>query len=524
MSLYTNRPNRLVIPRWRDFKETSRTGELTKDRNKNSPALPALSIQEQIDNWNNENSIANAIELVNSAFVINEMAVAQTAAKFILDNCKDNNHPLLIISKIILNSNEETEKIKETPVVSFENLHLKISCKIREIRKRLNRNPYNTILWLNYARWYTVIGKIDKAENCIRTAIQLNSDNIFVIRCAVRFFLHIHKYDKGSKDSLLFALQLIRKNPATKVDPWLMATEISLCAYLKKTSNLMKAGFSMIEAKNFSPFALSELSAAVATEELKNGSNKSAKKLFAVSLIDPNENAIAQAEWATDHLGEILFNFRRENSFEANSYYNLQLENWEESFNEALNWVIDQPFSCEPANHASYLASAIVDDNQLSIKICDFGLRANPKEFTLLNNKAYSLAVEKKSSEAEKTFSQIDISTLTKEEKVAYTATKGLILYSKGDIESGRLLYNEAEALAIKNKDKKTVFKIKIYKMRTEFIFGCSNIDEKTAINNLMEDLKNFKSPDIKKTVENLRKRLVVDIDESVKTNKTIHI
>jgi hypothetical protein len=228
-------------------------------------------------------------------------------------------------------------------------------------------------------------------------------------------------------------------------------------------------------------------------------------------------NASGFSNWASNQLGESWDNIQRTNSFEANSYFNLQLENWEESFNEALNWILDQPFSSEPANHASYLAGSIVDDNQLAIKICDFGLRANPKEFTLLNNKAYSLAVEFNSKSAEETFSQIDFPSLKKAEKVVYTATKGLILYSKGDIDGGRLLYNEAEELARKNRDEKEAFRVRIFKTRTEFIFGCSNIDENTAIQNLMRDLENFNSPDIKKTVENLQKRLRIELSKSNK-------
>jgi hypothetical protein len=523
MGLYSNRPNRLVIPRWRGFKETSKAGELAKDKSKSSPQLPVISIQKQLENWDNKKSIINAIELVNSAFVINKKHVANEAAKFIIENCTDENHLTLKISKLIINEEIDEEDKKISVENSFQNIHLKISYQIQEIRTRLKHYPHNTILWIDYARWLTVIGKFSEAERCIRTAIQLSPTNVFVIRSAVRFFLHIHKYDKKGKDSLSFALQLIRKNPFTKTDPWLMATEISLCAYLEKTSNLMKAGFSMIDAKKFSPFALSELSAALATEELKNGSNKSSKKLFTSSLIDPNENTTAQAEWATGRLGELPVNYKKTNSFEASSYHNLQLENWEQSFDDALNWVIDQPFSREPTNHASYLAGAIVDNNALAIKICNFGLRSNPNEFTLLNNKAYSLAVEHNSVEAAKTFTQINFNSLTDREKVTYTATKGLIQYCKGDNEGGSILYDEAEALAIKQKDEKNAFLVKIYKARAEFIFDCCKTDEKTAINNLLKDLDKFKHPDTKKIVDNLKKRLNIKTKEPDKT-KTIYL
>jgi len=521
MGLYFNRPKRLVIPRWRDFKDTAKSGELNKQKVKESPVIPDLSIDNQIDNWNKQKSVINAIELVNSAFVINKKENALEAAKFIIENCDDQNHPSFRISKLILNSPNENVNIISSPAESFEALNLKIQRKIQEKRKRLSVYPNNSLLWIDLARWYTVIGNIYKAEKCIKTAIQLSPQNIFIIRSAVRFFIHKARYDKEKEDSLAYALQLIRKNPATKIDPWLMATEISLCQYLDKTSNLMKAGFSLIEAKKFSPFSLSELTAALATVELRYDANKS-KRLFKTSLIDPNENTVAQAQWATNIVGDLpnLTNF---NSYEASSFENLYLENWNQSFDEALNWLVDQPFSLEPAGHASHLASSVIDNNQLAIQICEFGLRSNPHAFILLNNKAYCHAVERNIFEAERTFNQININSLSTEEKIIYTATKGLIHCMKGNTDYGISLYNEAEDLARKIKDDAKVFEIKLYRTRTEFICGCNTMDGDTAIASLVKEMKNFKYPIYKRIMENLAKRLdVVFEPQKVSPSKNV--
>lgn len=509
MGLYSERPKRLVLPRWRDFKETSKTAELSKEKNAHSPILPKLSVQENLANWNKQKSVANAIELVSSAFLINNPEPAFDAANYILKNCKDIKSPIRVIANLILTKDEKDE-LNYTPAkLSFENFQYKIQKKIQGIRARLKVYPQNSMLCVDLARWYAVIGKVHEAQRCITTALQLSPQNIFVIRSAIRFYIYKSKHDKKHGDSLLFALQLIRKNPATKTDPWLMATEISLCSYLEKTSLLIKSGLSLIDARKFSPFALSELSSALATVELNHNVKKS-KKLFTSSLINPNENTIAQAQWATEIVGDLPLDFDNYNSYEANSYESFHAENWETAFDESLNWVIDQPFSSDPVNHASYLASAIIDDNDLSVKICDFGLRSNPKEFTLLNNKAYSLAVEKHVEEAEKTFNQINISELKDEEKISYIATKGLLYYANGDHETGNSLYAQAEAYAIKIKNEKAAIKVKIYKTRTEFIFVPNKKDEKTALTNLLKDYKNFKHPDINKIIDNIIKRLGV--------------
>jgi len=44
------------------------------------------------------------------------------------------------------------------------------------------------------------------------------------------------------------------------------------------------------------------LASAVATIELISGSNKSAKSLFNLSLQAPNDNSLAQIEWASSRL------------------------------------------------------------------------------------------------------------------------------------------------------------------------------------------------------------------------------
>jgi len=506
MGLYLNRPDRLVIPRWRDFKDTAVSGELSKGKKKGSPIFPQVNCNKQLLNWEQEKNIPNAIELVNSAFVCGEYKLAIEAANFILDRCKDKSHPIIKAAKLILSQNLIIPENKSSGQL-FETLDTKIQIKIHEIRQRLNKYPNNAVLWIDYARWFTVIGKFDKAEKSIKNAIQLANGNAFIIRCAVRFFIHKSKYDTKENDSLSYALNLIRKNAGTKYDPWLLATEISLCSYLNKTSNLMKAGFSFIEAKNFSAFELSELTSALATVEMDHSSSKS-KKLFTKSLIDPNENTIAQAQWAIHKIGELPISALSVNSYEANSYQNQIKENWEGALDEALNWLVDEPFSSSPANHASYIAGAFIDNHDISIKVCDIGLRSNPNEFSLLNNKAYSQAVKNQTTLAENAFNQIVYSNLTESEKVTYLATKGLINYRKGNIEVGSNLYDDAEKMAKNLKDNTTAFRVKIYKLRAEVICECEITDVNKSLTLLTNELNNYKKPELLLAMDNLKKQI----------------
>ena len=79
-------------------------------------------------------------------------------------------------------------------------------------------------------------------------------------------------------------------------------------------------------------------------------SDKKAKKLFAKSLINPNDNTVAQAEWAARRLGLVVTEqaLKVPLSFEANSthsYRSLEIEN---SIQQAMQWLDDEPFSSRP--------------------------------------------------------------------------------------------------------------------------------------------------------------------------------
>ncbi len=507
MSLYSDRPDRYVIPRWRGFKKTCGSNELNKQVTGHSPKVPKVSCEPQLQKWKDNPSVGNTLELINSAFISGQKEHAMTAAHYIIENCKDQTNPIFTLANSVLNTT--TPQRDQNEILPIDRLEQKIQVKIHLIRNNLRSFAHNPVLWVDLARWYTVIGKINNAERCVKTAISLAPTNPFVIRSAVRFFIHKAKYDYKDEDSLGYALQLIRTNPATKSDPWLMATEISLTSYIGKVSRLIKTGLSLIESQNHSLFTLSELTSAIATVELKHSGSKS-RKLFNQSLCDPNENSIAQAHWAKNKVGglPIELNQYNTNSFEARAFEKQLTGDWKGAFDDTLNWLIDEPFSSAPANQASYLAGSIVDNNIQAIRICDFGLKSNPNEFILLNNKAYSQAIEGYVGQAEKTFSAVQYGDLSIQQKVVYMATSGLIQFRKGNTELGHKRYFYAESLALKNGDESKAFMVQLYRTRTEFICGVNTIDSATAFANLERKFEKFKSPINSKIMDNLKDRL----------------
>ena len=505
MAILNERPDRLVLPRWREFKKTASSKELASVRLDVSKPQK-LNINQQIKNWKSSPSFVTAAELVNSAFIANEFESAKPAASFILERCPGAPDFLVRISKIIANPfGDSLKPCKRKEEFSFDNITRRIGEKINETRSSLKRFSHNPMLWVDLARLHTVNGKFGAAEKAIRTALHLASENVFVVRSAVRFFLHL-----GNEESYKHALNLIRKNPCTKHDPWLLATEISLCAFLYKSSNLMRVGLQMIDSKNYSLFSTSELTAAIATEELRNGYQSKSRKLFNAALSDPNENSFAQAEWARKHIGNLNLDFDTQDSSEALSYAHFHSGNWNDSYEKAMDWIVDEPFSKEPCKHASFVASDIIDDNEKSLEICDFGLRSNPFDFGLLNNKAYALAVLGRVDEAVKTFNQISENSLKNDyERIVYSATKGLINYQKKKPELGEHFYNLAIDLSLKSKDKERTSLVRAYKMRAEFLTGYNKIDKSVAVEIISSESKNLLRPYSKKIFQNICSRIV---------------
>lgn len=103
----------------------------------------------------------------------------------------------------------------------------------------------------------------------MRIALYLANNNRYVIRSAVRLFMHINKQDE--------ALFILRHSEALKYDPWLLSADISLTTLLGKHQRYIKVGQIMVADQNYSRNSISELSSAIATLEFANGALKIAE-------------------------------------------------------------------------------------------------------------------------------------------------------------------------------------------------------------------------------------------------------
>lgn len=438
---------RRIIPRWRNLKTASQTGELellpsTKHQNVLDPTFLLL---EQKSAWNKHNDLPHAGDLLSSAYVLGVHNDFQDIAKYILEKHEDSNSPLFKLANKTLNIkddysdsiNQSSELIKCCP---NEENHWST---IRKYKIFIRNEPRNPIAWLELGRLYSILGQSEKAKQCVDSAIQLDKNNRYIVRSASRFYHHVDENER--------ALHVIKNSEFAKYDPWLISAEIAYSSMINRHSTFAKAGLTIYNnllGKNY--LAITELASALGTLELSKTNLKEARKYFNNSLIQPNDNSLAQINWVDQGQLGIDTDSSKYNiplAYEAksiNSYYN---KNYRDSFDNALKWLNDETYSPRPIKAASYIASTYLDDLKTSIKLLKYGLKINPKDQGLINNLTYDLVLNNQLNEAIKIFSKLarlDLFSVNDDLKIAISATYGLILYRSGNAEKGREFYNNA--------------------------------------------------------------------------------
>lgn len=439
--------NRLLVPNWRDFKRTIKLGELGV---LNEVKLTDIDNSLIISDWYNNKTIGVAADLINNSFISNDLYSneLQEAILFVESNSKDASIPLLsLIEKIKIELNpklEDSNKILEKNIESVEEfsayLDDKIFNKIINKTKKLTINQSsNSINWIELARLYTIKNQLDKANKCITVALQLSPNNRFVLRSAVRFFIHTSQEEK--------AIYYLKKSNAIKEDPWLISAHIATSRLIDRYSPFIKIGEKIITSKKYSAFDLTELSSSLGTIELEHGSFKKSKPLLDLSLINPNDNSLAQFEWLSKKDNRLHFNsdsFQEvKNPFEAFAYENFQKGSFQESFYNCINWYLDFPYSKRPLVFGSYIAS-LLEDYDASIIMCLAGLRLNSSEIGFVNNIIYALCLKNQLDEVPKYLELLNRNnslSLDNEEKITIQATLGLYYLKINEIDKGKELY-----------------------------------------------------------------------------------
>lgn len=491
--------DRHVIPNWRSFENTAKLGELNGSRGIKLDSSFRPDISDLIEDWNDSKSIGVAGDILGVALVCNQEnnPTVKDISHFVLQNKNIATKAIIEAAENVLNPKnsiiELNFDINSPDIFDDKTNLLEIHIKINTLKRKLIDNPYNPINWVDMARLYSILGQEKKAERAIKNALFLSPENRFILRSVARFFVHIGDFD--------FAHDIIRKSELTKHDTWLLATEISLAALRERNSKFAKSGLKIVESDNFHPFNITELASALATLEMENANIKQSKKLFEKSLIKPNDNSLAQAEWASQEDKKFNFinpsQFQLINSFEAMAMDFSEQKKWKESIECSKKWFFDLPFSRTSVLFGNEIASRKLKDHNQAVEVAKLGLISHPHDAHLLNNIIYSLCLQNKTDEAKKYLDLVKKEDMhaNNDTAICLTATRGLYVFRKGLHDIGRQLYLESMRMSQASGNNYLNSLALINYTREEIILGIEDMSE--IIPNLQKIAKHYDGKDI---------------------------
>lgn len=444
--------DRRVVPNWRSFEKTTLLGELNSFQSRISEQEYQTTIDDYIVDWEFNKTIIHGADLLSAAIVNNKKDNIQVnhAAEFILSNKENASKSQISLASQIIGKKEEKDlnlkffDVSLDSIPSFVNPEL-IRKKIVTLKKLIINFPYNPILYVELSRFYSMLGQEEQSIHEMKIALHLAPNNRFVLRSATRLFLH---FDNCNNEFLDYIHTILRKSPLTAIDPWLMSAEISIATIRERSSRFIKKGVEIINSRNISPFNFTELAGSIGTLEFLSGSIRKSRELFNKALLSPNDNSLAQIKWALNKDRQLMLNpsdIDVKMNFEALAIDSLHSNQYTMALDNAAKWFIDMPYSKRPILFASNLASTVLKEHDKAILFLNAGLISHPNDPQILNNLAYSLALENKSDEAFDCLNKIrNESSLDDITEVCVKATRGLAFFRSGFPDIGRQLYLEA--------------------------------------------------------------------------------
>lgn len=493
MAVFLDNSNRKIVPRWRDSAVTIQLGELNAPVTISGGTLSDSNYLTKLADWQTHKSLRYAADLVSAAVVIGRHEEAKEAAEY-LEGSGEASTAILQLAQIVIDETKPPD-----PFEAYSGIQKNDWMEIAATKLRVRADPENALAWIDLGRHYTNFGIVSKASKCIRVALTLQPENRFVLRSAARFYIHVNEAEH--------AFNLLYKSPATQVDPWLLSAEIATACVLDVSPRFVRVARKMIESGNHPLLHLSELLTALGTLDLMSGARRKARQLFERALLQPTENAVAQATWTIDkgiELNSDLLESKSELSHEAKSIKLFLASKWQESSKEGQKWLEDQPFSIRPAVHSSYVLSTLLEDYSRSIAILQKSLSANPRDPVLLNNLAFSYVHLGELEKAKGAFAKISRSSLNDRTEIPWTATMGLLHFRTNEPELGRQSYLRAISLAKEKSLPKLVALAAINLAREEFRLRTSEASKFLEL--AREHSKRVSDPDIAVLIKRLEK------------------
>jgi len=447
MSVTYDDKNRQVIPRCMEYSTACALDLLRVIRKQDKIQITGLEDSNARQDWLDRPSIAAAVDFVAEALILKEFESEEAieAAKYILS--KERAYSLLI--RQLASHFIEPKRLKWEETFEFQSINESRE-DIARIKKSVRMHPVNPIAWSDLSLYYATLGQVNKSKNAMKVALKLGNNNRFILRSASRCFMHMGEPDR--------AVKLLNDSGICAIDPWIASAEIAIAERNGLKSRSINKAKNLVKNENFTPLSRSELAMSLGTAEMKYGSVKKAKKLMNQSLVEPTENALAQAEWMATQLKIDVYEMVQLRSivpasYEATAVHLYYKKEFEQSLRAAEMWGRFQFLSSRPIIVSMFLSSTHLENDKKAIDIFNNALPAQRENVLVMNNYAFALARIGLINEAVDAMNKINISEVTDDDKITLTATSGLICFREGEYEIGRKLYDKAvkEFESIKN-------------------------------------------------------------------------
>ena len=463
LSSFVDDKRRYVIPRWRAFSTTVGLNELDPlALISNDVVGPFDDFSAKVARWRTVHTSSVAADLLASAVVLGKDADAdvRAAADYLLIRREPNSVDRRVVARLVDAYADDQDHLAEDQQAFRRH-------RVHDLRLHLSVNPRNVVLWTDLSREYTILGQLRQAVRSIENALYLAPANRFVLRAATRLFMHMD--DPGR------AHDLLRRAHAVGRDPWLLAAEIVSASVAGHTSRHLKRGLALARDDAVPPYDKAELSSTIATLEMENGSNRSARKLFQTSLVKPTENSLAQVVFWQRHVnwlsGDDVSTSSQgvPRSYEAKAWKYFEAGNWTEAITSCRAWLLDEPYSVRPAMLGAFLALVPIGDPLEAKSLLESALVANGNYAGLHNNYAVALAEQGRLDDAEAALKTAWLHETDAVVRSIYlVATNGLIAFRRGEVERGRLFYLESIEAARRHGNAGAAVLAEAYRAREE--------------------------------------------------------
>lgn len=308
--------------------------------------------------------------------------------------------------------------------------------RIASLKRHLSEHPSDAVAWIEQARYYTILGQLERARKSVMAALHLAPTDRFVVRAAIRFFVHNKEWDT--------ALRCAFRAYSHLEDPLILGPLLSVGTHLNMLPNKMKP---IAETAFLSEdvFLYSETLEAIGTLEARRSALARAKRFFKRAWMDPTRAVIGHSQWVLrQHLPGLADDQKIDfdQSHEAMSWLKFSAFDISGAMARAEDWALEEPYSRAPYILGS--SAACVEERYMdAIGIARRGLMSNPKDDVLLNNLAYAELRNGKVADGEIIFAPLR-GSLGLKDNIAALGTYGLLLMMKGDIEGGAEQYRTA--------------------------------------------------------------------------------